>query len=226
MTKKTKLPITIFTFFLTLTLAWLLCLNAQAESYETYDGYDSIVRELSSNRYETPSAKNEVTLDTVRFHLGVGLISSSVTLDLPNPYKSGSVLMQGFGARFGIDLFSSHWVAESGIRSFNPERFSSHEIHLREFDLLIVYHTAAARTFDINVGGGMTARYLDISGGISGSNFPSQNITPSSVLTLGFDVGLAKTFSIGAQLSYRSPFVGESADRGSLDGGLHFTGHL
>lgn len=205
-----------------ITLVWLISFKANAENY---DGYDSIVRELSSTHSEAPP-RSEGTLDTVRFHLGLGLISSSIALDLPKPYKSGAVLMQGFGARLGIDLFSPYWVAETGIRSYNPEKFSSHEVHLREFDLLILYHTAPGRTFDFNIGGGMTARYLDVSGSVTEANFPSENITPSSVITLGFDFGLAKAFSIGAQISYRSPFISRTADSGSFDGGLMFTSHL
>lgn len=208
------------------TLVWFIIPRASAQDHEDYSGFDSIVRELSSSHASAPSKPTEGTLETVQFHLGLGLISTSVALDLPKPFKSGSVLMQGFGARFGIDLFSSNWVAEAGIRSFNPEKFSSHEISLREFDLLVLYHTAPGRSFDFNFGGGMTARYLDITGGGTETTFPHQNITPTSVVTTGFDVGLTRAFSIGVQISYRSSFVSPSADRGSIDGGLQLTGHL
>lgn len=214
---------------LTLFVCTLVLLTqhlAVAQDFDSYESYDSIVNELSSSSYTASQASTKDSFETIRFHVGVGLVTSTTKISTPLPTTAKDVDLQGFEARFGIDLFTPHWVAESAVRSYNPESYASGEVHLREFDLLVLYHTSAGRPFDFNIGGGMTARYLTFNNITSRENFARDNTTPSSVFTLGVDFGLTRAFSLGAQISYRNPFVNETADKGSIDGGVQLTGHL
>lgn len=190
---------------------------------ESYSGYESIIKELSASHYShvNQTAKpNEV----IRFHAGVGMITSRLSLDLPSGLPDATTL-RGYEARFGIDLFSPNWIAETAVRTFDPEPILNTQLSLREFDLLIVYNNEIGRPLHFNIGGGISARYLDLQGQIANDIAPS-NTTPASILTAGISARFTPQISMGAQVSLRSPIVQETIDRGSLDGSIRLSGRF
>ncbi|MCB0351400.1 MAG: hypothetical protein KDD38_09470 [Bdellovibrionales bacterium] len=207
------------------TAAFVQAFALQALSYEadSYSGYDSIVKELTSSTYSNKSINTSTEM--IKFHAGLGVLTSRLSMNLPKGLPSLKTL-RGFEARFGIDLFSPNWVAETAVRTFNPEEFADAELSMREFDLLLLYTAAIDRPIHFNIGGGMSARYLDISGGTISEQFARKNTTPASVLTTGLHAFLTPGLSIGAQLSYRSPIVRETIDNGSLDGSVRLAGRF
>lgn len=201
----------------------VLIIGFSSYAEENYSGYDSIIRELSGSQHSSISTTSSGAMDVIRFHAGVGMIATHVSLDLPKPLPQKKTL-RGFEARLGIDLFSPRWVAEGAVRTFDPENIAEGQISLREFDLLVVYKNRAAKSLEMSIGGGMSARYLDITGGVAGE-FPRSNTTPASVFLFGLNAYITPAFSLGAQVSYRSPLVQETVDNGSFDGGLKIAGH-
>jgi hypothetical protein len=185
---------------------------------ENYTGYDSIVKELSESRTSVDSAGATDPYDQIRFHAGLSLITSQLSLNLPSSLPDTKTL-RGLEARLGIDLFTPHWVAEGAIRTFQPEALGVGEVSLREFDLNVVYHTSPKRSVDFILGGGLAARYLDIRGAYSES-FTRRNTTPASIFFAGINAHVTKSLGLGILLSYRTPLVNDTADDGAIDGGL------
>jgi hypothetical protein len=208
-----------------ITLVGLAVIRAHADDDETtYSGYQDIVNDLSSSRYDAGSAAASDDFDVIRFHAGVGLITSHISLDLPHGLPS-SMTMSGYEAHLGIDLFSPNWMAEGAVRSYDPEHFGGGEISLKEFDLLFLYSDKLSKGAEFNMGVGLAARYLDFTDKVNGA-FEHRSTTPATIFTSGVFLNLNSYVSVGPQISYRSPLTHDSADRGSFDGGLRFAGRF
>lgn len=193
---------------------------------QTYYSFDDIVRELSADDISAQS-RTQVTpqrpgIESVRIHAGVGFINSRIRLDSPHAGSKGKTL-NGFEAYMGIDLFSSNWIAEGAIRSFNPEEYLGSKISLREFDLRFVYLAPVIPAINFRGAAGLSARYLDLNQPIEGIN-DNQFTTPASLLSLGFSSNLTHHLSLGADVAYRMALTSDSIDKGSVDGGLRFVG--
>jgi hypothetical protein len=190
---------------------------------DDYSDYDSIVEELSSSSRYTASSTSSDPFDQIRFHAGVSLVASRVGLDLPKGLPANTNL-RGVQAHLGIDLFSPNWVAQGSVRSFSPEPFLSGEVSVREFSLEVVHHFRPGSRADLTIGGGMGARYLDITE-VEGP-FQKSNTTPVSILSLGLNSNVSSGINIGGNISYRSALVNESVDEDSVDAGIHFGGRF
>jgi hypothetical protein len=215
----------IFVSLVAFTLTFVLLPKAMAipDDDRSYSSYDDIIKELSSSRYEAPTDTGSQE-ELIRFHAGVGLLTSRVGLNLPNNYPSSRTL-QGFEARLGIDLFSRHWIAEGAIRAYDPEIFSNVEMSLKEFDLTVSFRDRLAAPIEYTIGAGMTARYLDFIGNIP-EGVSQHNSTPSSVLNGGLIFRFNSALNIGAIASYRNPLIQDTADDGSLDASLRLGGQF
>ncbi|OFZ12781.1 MAG: hypothetical protein A2Z20_06985 [Bdellovibrionales bacterium RBG_16_40_8] len=189
-----------------------------------YSNYESIVRELSSSRYESSKATSDDPFESIRFHAGVGVITSLLSINLPKKLPN-SVSLHGFEATVGIDLFSHYWRSDISIRNYDPEKVGLGEISFKEFDLLVIYNDKINSLLEFNLGGGMSARYLNINGDIKETPHRS-NTTPASVVTMGLGASITSGFSILGQVSYRSPLVHDTIDDGSLDGSVRVIGHF
>lgn len=215
----------IFVSLVVFALTFVLLPSAMAipSDENSYSGYDDIVKELSSSRYEAPTDASSQE-EMIRFHAGVSLLTSRVGLNLPDSYPT-SRTMQGFEARLGIDLFSRHWIAEGAIRSYDPEKFNNVEMSLKEFDLTVSFRDRLATPIEYTIGAGMTARYLDFIGSLP-QGIAQNNSTPSSVLSGGLIFRFNSALNIGAIASYRNPLIQDTADDGSLDASLRLGGQF
>lgn len=194
-----------------------------AEAAPEFSGYDEIVRELSSNESRSTVNSAEPS-EIIHFHAGVGLITSRTSLDLPKPLADAKSF-RGIEIMLGIDLMSPEWVAQGKVRNFDPEKLGAASIELKEFDLLVIHILKLQEKLKVNLGGGMAARYLDINGPTP-VEVPRTNTTPSTVIQAGLDLSVTSAISIGAQFSYRSPLVRETADNGATDGTILFSGRF
>jgi hypothetical protein len=215
--------------------ALLLCLItfqtgqvAWAEDDYTSDhlaGYDSIVRDLngqSSSIYKAPPTPDP--LDTVKFHLGFGAIASRVKLTGGEGLPDAANL-HGFGVSFGIDLLSPQWQAIGQIMTYDSDTEGQTDIQAKEFALMVQYKIPMQNSLSFILGGGLAARYLELSGVVpAGAN--ANNTTPLSVATAGIEFGFTPAFSIVVDGSYRAALVRDTVDAGSIDGGIRLAGHF
>jgi hypothetical protein len=200
-------------------------LKVQANFDDDYSNYDSIVRELSTSRLENNNQPPQPdAFDLVVFHMGFSLLNSQLSVDLPGKLPS-SIMLAGFEARFGIDLFSRNWEAIGSVRSFNPETKNSIEYKLQEFDLLLSYKSRLSKALEYTLGAGMAARYLDITGN-KPEGVQDSYTTPSTVFLTGLNFYLTRAFSTGVLLSYRSPMIDDTIDEGAVDGAFSVQGHF
>ena len=195
------------------------------KSLSYYDvGYDSIVKELSKSRAKTGPLSHP--LENIKFHGGVGFVSSFVFVE-PLGQESASGFMRGFQASLGIDLFSKKWSAETAIRSFGTTELEEEfQANLQEFDLKVVYRTPISQLFDFRLGGGLAARYLEITLRRDGVIQTEKFTTPSSVFLTGLDAVVSDTVTIGAEVAYRSSMIDETADRKAIDASLRVDAHF
>ncbi len=209
------------------TLVQLVPLSLFANS--TDDGhltnYDSIVRDLTStSSHDIRTEHQKDALDAVRFHFGAGMITSQLDLDTPASAPHSATL-HGFEFSFAIDLFSPEWLAQTDLRAYEPENLANNQINFKEFDLLILHTTPLAGQVNWQLGGGLSARYLDFKSPIASGIDPS-NSTPASVITTGLGFAATPAFGIELAASYRSRLVQNTSDAGSLDGSLRLIGHF
>lgn len=187
--------------------------------------YDSIVRDLTtSNSYDVRNEHQKDALDTIRFHFGVGMLSSQLNLDTP-ANTPRSTTLHGYEFSFGIDLFSPEWLAQTDLRAYEPDDIGNNQINFKEFDLLIMHNSQLSSQISWSIGGGLSARYLDFRTPVATGVDPS-NSTPASVLNTSLGYALTPAFAVEITGSYRSRLVQNTSDGGSMDASLRLVGHF
>ncbi len=203
-----------FAFFLSLltlvTGPWTVALANEEV------GYDDIIQDLQGSTrtsVETPPDP----FDTVMIHATVGVVSSRIQIE-QSEIGSASAFLNGAEAGFGIDLFSPNWQAEGSARSFNSERIGDKgQVSLKEFDLRIMNTSYLNRHWRLRLGGGLAARYLQLSTPTLGVQ---RSTTPSSLFASALMVQVTKSLAVGADFSWRSALITETPDRSALNAGL------
>lgn len=185
---------------------------AAVDDDESSMGFDSIVKDLSSSRSSlVPAPNGSDPFDYVLIHFGVGLVSSFISYEANVGPVSG--IQQGFQATLGIDLFSKNWQAEGAVRTFSEAEINKTRASLHEFDLKIIYTFTSYTSLEPFMGAGVAARYLDVTENGKVSKFT----TPSSILNLGTSYKLSDSIAIAGEVSYRRPFIDETAERSAVD---------
>lgn len=200
--------------------------DTPASSSGTGTGFDSIVRDLTnSNVYDSrPATREQDPLDTVRFHLSGGMVTSQISLDLPGGLPQSATL-HGYEVGLGIDLFSPNWQAQFDVRTYEPDDFGNNQLTFHEFDLLVLHNSAIASQLSWTIGAGMAARYLDLKFPVTAGGDTGYS-TPASVIATGLSFAFTPGFSVDALVSLRSRLVEDTPDAGSIDGAIHLTGHF
>lgn len=175
----------------------------------------------SQNRSKLNSIDFADPLDSVQIHLGVGQIQSSQNLQMQS--GAGSVVYQtGLQVTLGIDLFDPTWVAEGTVRSFEGRGLSglgsSANLRANDFDLRIVKRGSLAGSLWWRVGGGLSARTLDLNG--------QEYRSPSSLGLLGLQQKIGDSMSVGCDLAGRSALTQDTIDRGSVDITIRLDAHF
>lgn len=205
--------------FVTLTSNALLASESGSQS-----GYDMIIKELSTSdsRLEpTPEVWDEVMI-----HVGAG-VGFAIINFIDKGDRSRTSNPFGFQIGLGIDLFDPHWVAEGQLRNFTSGA-RDERVQLREFELRLIHRTNPRSSFGFRFGLGVAGRYLDVEEGTrkaaNDSSATTENKvtslsekTPSGSFMTGFESSLSKQFSVGSDVSFKTPLVRTSAERSSVD---------
>ncbi|MCB0341904.1 MAG: hypothetical protein H6626_06495 [Pseudobdellovibrionaceae bacterium] len=210
---------------------------------EDYYSYDQIVRGLSS-KAPAPRKISEDPFSQVKIHSGIAAATSFLDLRDTKVAKPGTPV-RGIQVSLGIDLFSPQWMAEGTMRTLSDHMEDQSEISLKEFELKLVYRTTLSRFLDFRGGIGMAGRYLRhsrrealdpvspaTSDGLSEAASSSYRIiedhqsTLASVFVGGVDAYINNTFSLGAEIGYRSSLIEGSLDNKAVDALLRFDVHF
>lgn len=206
-------------FLFTATLALSLSTNVWAEDDEdSYTNYDAIVAELKASA-EIPEAKptsEDMNWDDVAIHAGAGVSTSFVHVTNEEGLTM-SGLMKGLEAHLGVNLFTRKARAEGVFRSFAHDELSANSMaDLKEFELGVVYTPQLQDRLLLRVGGGITARYLNVQNGGQSIRYT----TPASSFLLGMERKVTPTMSVGPDLAYRSAMISDTADKTSWNASL------
>ncbi len=202
------------------TLTWAAA-SSSFNMSEDYESFDSIVRGLSRSR-SAPAVdlRPQDPLEQVQFHGGVALATTLVQVQTQGlPFSTA--LLRGVEASLGIDLFTPRWVAEGALRSFAEERAQKDlYVSLKEFDLKFVHRIPKSTHSHYRFGAGLSARYLDMSQKSADRTLRQEFNTPAALVFLGGHTVISRHLSAGAEVSYRAPLVGETADKGGASASL------
>ena len=191
------------------------------------DDYDTIVNDLTNrNRSATISPRLRDPLTDSAIHAGLGFDNNFETV---RSYLGRRLPLSqsGVQAAVGIDLFSPHWVAEGSASSFGAENVSNCQVDLHEFDLKILNKGHLSGALNYRVGGGITARYLNVDEpGQTGGRSKVNYVTPASVALIGGEVSFSEHVSAGLDGSYRSALISETIDHVAFDIALHVDAHF
>ena len=208
-----------------------------------YVDYDTIVEDLQKqNAKQTvaPSKARSVfsrstadggrdPFENVWIHAGVGFAQTMQNLTLPNgtdTYMTG----RGVQAAVGIDILGPNLSAEGAVRTFGETGdatsgatgiSSQPKVTLKEFDLKVLFK-ARRSSLGLRAGGGLSARYMTARSGLETYDIT----TPASVLTVGGDVYLTSSISLGLDLATRNAMIAETFDKTSFDGTLRLDTHF
>ncbi len=188
--------------------------------------YEEIVKDLSkdvskeqrraaaadnTSRASARKSGPQTSLDDVMIHGGVGFTQMFGTVN--HGGHRTHISQRGIQATLGIDLFSENWLAEGSARNFSSYDYGNTNVALKEFDLKVVYHNKFAPKLGFKFGGGMAARYLQISNS-GGSN---DYTTPASVFTGGVELLAARNLTLAGEVSARTALISETVDKKSYD---------
>lgn len=188
------------------SLAW-----AATETEEVT--YDDLVNQLQQKRRRVEKSTAEHPLDHLQIHAGVGLISSTNRLEIPE--SRGERTLNGFQISVGIDLFSPEWVSEIVLRNFGTSERGSETRSLRELDLRAFYRGSLSRQLGYRLGGGLGTRYFRFAD--SRLRISRGEETPCFVGFGGFESYLSNQVSLGVELGARTALLDRSIDRSSFD---------
>ncbi len=136
---------------------------------------------------------------------------------------SYTMSQQGMQASLGIDLFSPNWMAEGTARTFGEDGKERVRSSVQEFELKVYYKDKFAKQFGYRAGAGLTGRYLTI----KEQGFADREYTtPTSVASLGTDLFITPSVSVGADLNARSSLIGDTIDKNSFDATLRLDTHF
>lgn len=183
---------------------------------ESYKGFDSIVSELRASSEEPVVADNS-EWEEVALHAGAGIVTSYINITSPDG-ESGAGIMKGLEVHFGANLFSKRARAEMLFRNYAAETLTSMlSADLREFELRFVYLPVLRDKMRMRLGGGFSARYMDLDSRGQGYS----RSTPATSLLVGFDRRITPTVTIGPDVSYRSAIISETFDKMAWDASLN-----
>ncbi|MBX2989249.1 MAG: hypothetical protein KF802_15280 [Bdellovibrionaceae bacterium] len=174
--------------------------------------YEDLVEQLSSRqKAQAPPAGSP--FDEVRIHPGLGFVNSFSSFQVDG--KNLSRNQNGMQLSLGVDLFSPNWMAEVAWRNFGETRAGAEEHYLRELDLKFLHRSPIDANWDYRLQGGLAQRQLRLTD--EAKNIRISDDTPAVLGSIGAAARLNSLSSLNFDLGARSPVVGRTADKGSVD---------
>jgi hypothetical protein len=181
-------------------------------------GYDTLVQQLTKS---SAALDTSDPLSEVQIHLGAAFANSMFVVE-PKSNTTLYSTQSAVQATLGIDLFSTHWVAEGAFANFIEKQYDIYQIHLKEFDLKVIYKNRLDGALGYRLGAGLATRYLTLTTDSSEETYT----TPFSILSGGLETYLTHTFSLGIEVATRNTLTSETPDRSALDVAFRFDGHF
>lgn len=182
------------------------------------EDYDSIVRKLTIR--QSAKSLGESIFDNVMFHVGLGVANTAYTVKVGN--DEASISKQGFSLALGVDLFSPKWLTEVVFSNYGDRSDYAFSTSLKEFDLKVIYKYSLSENWDLRIGTGLAARYLNLYRPNAVSNYT----TPSSILLTGVEAKLSSMISLVTEIGLKSPVISETPERSAFDLLFRIDGHL
>jgi len=224
-----------FNILSNIAFATILLTTLPSFGAEDFYDFDSIVKQLASKQPEVIAQNTGDPLEKVKIHFGIGFTNSFLSYAHNQGRADG--FHKGFQASLGIDLFSPHWIAEGVVRTFGEANIEDTRVSLREFDLKLIHVLNPNSFLSFHAGIGLAARYLNVkydvqviadnqptgtetAGGASQSHLVTQErkyTTPSSILLVGTSARLTDNLGFGAEISYRSALIDDTAERSAMN---------
>jgi len=190
------------------TIVW-----AQEED-ESYTGFNDLVSKLEMAASE-PVPVADHSWEEVALHGGAGFNMSYANLRSPEGV-TGSGIMKGLEAHFGVNLFTRRARVEGIFRNYAAESLSSNlTADLMEFEFRGVFLPPMPDKMKLRFGAGLCARYMEIEAG--SRRVPHKASTPSASFMIGFERKITPTVAIGPDVSYRSALISDTFDKASAD---------
>lgn len=212
-----------FHLFLFFSLVFFSAGSLAEDDQESFTHWDEIVTGLQSDLHTTSAhsseytSENQYNMDNIKISVGAGLSFSYLSL-AGDPLFESSGLLRGLGLQFGIDLFHPEFQAEGAFRNYSTDSLSeSVKAQVREFELRLVHSKPLPHSTLFRLGAGLSARYLDVSFRGENGTATRSDTTPSAVFVMGLGRTFGRNLFIGPDISYRSPFAGESLEQSSFD---------
>lgn len=194
--------------------------------------YETIVEELQkqnskplasgarSSARQSSFSFGKDPFENVWIHAGVGFAQTTQNLSLPNgvgAFMAG----RGVQAAVGIDILGPNLAAEGAVRTFGESEDSATKISLKEFDLKVLFKMRRSN-LGLRAGGGLSARYMTVRSGSETFDVT----TPASIITVGGDLFLTPSISLGLDLGTRNAMISETFDKTSFDGTIRLDTHF
>lgn len=198
-------------------LHWLLCLGlvtcvtpVLANEYEELS-YDDLVNQLQQKKRKVENATVRNSLDDLKLHAGVGLLTAINRIDVPG--TTGERALSGFQISAGIDLFSPEWVSEFALKNFGRSEQGAETRSLREIDLRVFHRKVISGQLGYRLGGGLGTRYLQF----SNQKVSISEQTPCFVAFSSLEAYVGPNVSLGAEAGVRAALVERTIDKSALD---------
>ena len=192
-----------------------------ADEDGSYVNYESIVNELKASAEEpVQAAPEELNWADVAVHGGVGLVTSFVHLTSPEGV-GGYGLLKGFEANFGFNLFTQSARVETLFRTYAQESINeSLTAGVREFEMRLVFLPVLQERMRLRMGAGISARYTSLNSFANGQWNNHSESAPFSNLSVGIERRIAKSVTLGPDLSYCSALTGDTFGAAAWDASL------
>ncbi|MFP5520014.1 MAG: hypothetical protein ACLGGX_08935 [Bdellovibrionia bacterium] len=185
--------------------------QADSSSYEEIS-YEDLVEKLSAKKSKYVPTTEDPFLG-VQIHTGIGFVNSfsyfKINDQVLNRHQNGVQLS------LGMDLFSPQWFSEASFRNYGLTETGSEEWTVREFDLRIGYKEQLDGPWGYSLHTGLANRFFDLRDRVKDINESGQ--TPAMMIGLGVTAKVHRQLQFGFDVINKSPIVGDSADKGSLD---------
>lgn len=205
--------------FCALSFATATPTMAQAAPWNTVDPdteeltYDDLVNELSRKKRQVRATPTADPFDTVKIHAGLGSVSSFSTFVING--QSVSRYQNGMQIAVGVDLFSDVWFSEAAWRNFGETHVGSEQHMLRELDLKIGYRGKLEGPWAYRLQSGLAQRHLRLDDTIR--NIRIDETMPGVFFGAGATASVSPVVSVNFDVTGRTPVIGQTVDKGSVD---------
>jgi hypothetical protein len=175
--------------------------------------YDELLQEIQTHKTSLQSASIPPPTETLKFHGGLGTITSYSTVKAFNQVKHFE--QSGMQFTVGADLNSKEWFTAGTFRNYGSVIQSDEELYLKQLDLKIGHISSWKYPWTFRTGAGLSTRSLKFSD--LRRKKSQEETSPAFLLWGGLTAQLSPAIGLGFEVGGRAPFVNSQLDQGSLE---------